>query len=162
MKNASAVLVAMALALAACDRGGEEQPQATGPAATVAPAGGAVRGSDAVRAVLQSQGTALAKLEFLIETRPVAGQPFAVKLQLSAAEPQPALQLMAESSAMAVAPESATLALEAANVPVTHELVVTAPKEGLAELIVRLKAGEAPETIYAIPVLIAAAGSPGG
>lgn len=156
MKNAAVTAVALTLALAACDKGPDQEAPSAGVAPT-APAAGAARvGSNAVQAVLQSSGTPVAKLEFVLDSRPVAGKPFALQLHVSAAAPVPELHMAAESSGLIIAPDSATLALPEADV-VVQEVLVTAPGEGLVDLNVRLKVAGAPETVYAVPVLVAAA-----
>ena len=82
-----------------------------------------------------------------------------LRIEVTAAEPVSALQLSAESTSLILAPASAMLALASAGAPVTHELIATSQQEGLAELTVRLKAGEGAEAVYAVPVLVSAAGS---
>jgi hypothetical protein len=161
MKNAPLALIAMALATSACDKVPEQPAGVPGGTTPVATGSGEARGSDAVKAVLQSPGTPVASLEFVLDARPVAGKPFALQLRVAAAQPLPALQLVAESSSLIVAPASATLVLETANAPATQDMVVTAPKPGLADLMVRLKSGDAPETVYAVPVLVAAPAAAG-
>lgn len=159
MKNASMTLVVLALGLAACERSPEPDPAAAaaGPArATSAPATGN-GGSDAVQAVLQSQGSPVAKLQFVLESRPVVGAPFALQLHVSATAPVPELQLAAESSSLSVEPATATLALETPNVAVVQKVMLTAAEPGLVDLLVRLKGADAPEAVYAVPVLVAAA-----
>jgi hypothetical protein len=103
----------------------------------------------------------VATLEFVLDSRPVAGKPFPLTLRVAAAQPLPALQLAAESSSLLVEPASVMLVLETANTPVTQELLVTAPMPGLADLMVRLKNGDAPEAVYAVPVLVAAPAAAG-
>jgi hypothetical protein len=160
MRNASVTVVALLLALAACDKA-DEPEAATGAPASAAPAAGTSRGGgDAVPAVKVSQGEPVATVGFIIDSRPVAGQPFALKLQVSAAVPVPELQLAAESTDLIIAPASTTLALGTANTPVEQELMVTAPKAGLLDLTLRLKGADAAETVYAVPVLVAAAAAP--
>lgn len=157
MKNASVTLMVLALGLAACDRGAEPDAAAAVPAATAPAAAGG--GSDAVMAVLQSQGTPVAKLQFVLAARPVAGAPFPLQLHVSAAAPVPELQLAVESAGLTIEPATAALALETANVAVVHEVMLTAPQAGLVNVLVRLKGADAPEAVYAVPVLVAAAAS---
>lgn len=161
MKNAAVTVVALAMTLAACDKGPEQQAVSTGTAAPVAaPEAGTARGGgDAVQAVLQSQGTPLARLQFVLDSRPVAGKPFSLQLHFSAPAPVPELQWAAESSGLIIAPDSATLAIAAADTPVVQQVIVTAPREGLVDMQVRLKGADAAETVYAVPVLVAAAAS---
>jgi len=163
MNTRVAAIAAAAFVLAACNKGPDE---AAAPASGSKPAAGSQRApaaaGDAVAAVLQSQGTPIATLSYLIETRPVVGQPFALKLLVTAGQPLPTLQLAAESPTLIVAPASGTLAIEAAGTPVTHELIVTAPKDGLAEVVVKLKASDEPETVYALAVLVSPAAPAGG
>lgn len=157
MRTRTAAILLLSVALCACERqsgSGEPRGGNAAPAATTQRTG-----DDAAPAVRQSAGTPVAQLSYVIEARPVAGQPFAVKLQASAATPVPELQVLVSAEEMIVAPEAGTIAIEKAGTPVTHELIVTAPQPGLTLLNVRLKAGEGAETVYAVPVLIGAAGS---
>jgi hypothetical protein len=159
MKNTSVTLMVLALGLAACDRSADPDPAAapsgSAPAAA-APATGST-GSDAVQAVLQTQGTPVAKLQFVLPSRPVAGTPFPLQLHVTAPAPVPELQLAAESSSLAIEPATATLALETPDVAVVHQVMLNAAEPGLVDLLVRLKAADAPEAVYAVPVLVAAA-----
>lgn len=152
------ITATLLLALAGCGSNGDE-PAASAPGtANDAPATDAAgrNGDDSVAAVLQSQGTPLATLRFTVTERPVAGQAFGLQLAATAAQPGD-LMLRVESTDLVATPETAELALEAAQ-PVTRDFTLTATTAGLAELTVRLS-GEAgrPETVYAIPVLVAAA-----
>lgn len=155
-------LAVVGIALGLCGCGGRQEPAAessaeAGAVSTQAPA--QVRtGDGAVAAVLESAGPAVASLWFEVAGRPVAGQPFTLKLQLSAAQPLRSLQVTVDSDGLDVTPQRATLVLAEASTPVNHELTVTAPGEGLFDLRVRLVAGEhGAEALYAIPVLVAAA-----
>lgn len=154
MRTATVTIAAIALALGAC--GGKQEERAPGDAASTgegATTASRAADNDAVAAVQSTPGTPVARLHFVIESRPVAGQPFVVRLLVSAAEPQPELHLAAESSTLTIQPRTAVLALDTAAGAVTHTLTVTAGQAGLAEISVRLKAGAA-ETPYAIPVLV--------
>lgn len=150
------VLVAgFALALAACGSGGSDEQQQAAGAASAQRA--AAAGDEAVAAVLQSTGAPVARLSFVIESRPEPGKPFRVRLVVTAAEAVPALQLGADSTSLAVSAASAptVLALAQAGEPVTHALELTAAQEGLSELFVRLRrSAEEAETVYVIPVLV--------
>jgi hypothetical protein len=158
MKTGALMVAAMALVIAACG-GKSEQGTSAGPAGAAARDSGS-RSDDVVSAVLQSPGTPVAKLAFQLETRPVAGTPFPVKLLASATEALPQLQVTIESTSLVAAPDTAVLMLDAVGTAVGHELTVTARQAGLAELTVRLKAG-AVESVYVIPVLVAAAAAAG-
>ena len=158
MKSKAAAMLMVACALSACDRqSGSGAPE--GATAAAPPASAQRSGGDAVPAVLQSTGTPVAKLAFIIDAKPVVGEPFTVKLQASAATPVPELDVLVSAPELIVAPEAAKVAIETADAPAIHELIVTAPRPGLTELNVRLKAGAGPEALYAIPVLVAAAES---
>lgn len=156
MKGKAAAMLMVAFALPACDRqSGSAAPEG---ATTAAPAASAQRsGGDAVPAVLQSSGSPVARLSFIIDAKPVAGQPFTVKLQASAATSVQELEVLVSAPELIVAPETAKVTIEKPDAPAFHELIVTAPQPGLTELNVRLKAGAGPEALYAIPVLVAAA-----
>lgn len=152
---------AVLLALAACGRNDEPSAGAAGdPAAADAMAGDAAgrRADESVAAVLQSQGTPLATLRFTVPERPVAGQAFTMQLSAAAAQPVENLQLQVESTDLVVTPGTAELVLDAAQTPVIQDFTLTAAGEGLAELTVRMSGdGGRAETVYAIPVLVAAA-----
>ncbi|MDQ2641524.1 MAG: hypothetical protein M3Y79_13215 [Pseudomonadota bacterium] len=158
MKTAAVAMLVMALALAGC----KDKPPDDG-AGTTARAASAVRGtaSDAVAAVLMSTGTPVAKLSYVVESRPVQGVPFTVSLLASAATSIPALEMAVSSPTLEIEPVTGTLALEA-DKPATHELTLTSAEEGLTEFTVRLKADGGAEAVYAIPVLVMAQGAAGG
>ena len=155
------MMAAMLLALTAC--GSNEDPSAAAPDDT-APAGGQEgeaatrRADESVAAVLQSQGTPLATLRFTVTDRPVAGQAFPMQLSVSAAQPVESLQLQVESADLIATPGQAELLLDETQAPVIREFALTAAEAGLVELTVRLSSdGSGPETVYAIPVLVAEA-----
>jgi hypothetical protein len=154
-RTGTAAMAAMALVVAACG-GSPDEDAAAPPTGATAPGSGAQRGEDVVSAVLQSPGVPVAKLAFHIDTRPVVGKPFGVKLLASASQALPELHLTIESSSLIAAPDTATLALDGSGTAVAHDITVTARQEGLAELTVRLKAGIA-ESVYVIPVLVTSA-----
>jgi hypothetical protein len=158
----------LATLLVACDRSGKpddaaapEKPPAASGSAAPRPA---ASGGESTAAVQQSPGKPLVTLAFVIEERPVVGHSFALKLLVSADAPLPALQLAVESDTLVAAPATGQLVIENAATPVPHDLVVTPQNEGLVELIVRFRADEQPETVYAVPVLVAApaAAAPAG
>jgi hypothetical protein len=162
MKPGVTAIAAMTLVLVACGR--KDEAPGTGPAASASPTASAAGAEDsadpdAVPAVLQSQGAPVAGLSFVIESRPVIGKPFAVRLLATAEQPLPALLVSVESSSLIVSPASGVLSIAGAGDPASHELAVTAQQAGLAEITVRLRGeGEdAVETAYAIPVLVSAA-----
>jgi len=154
-KMRSSVVAMGLLVLAGCGGGATEEAGRSGDAANKPAA--AVAGADAVSAVLQTHGTPVARLQFEIETRPVVGQPFKVRLMASAPQPVPTLQLAAESAELTLENPSTLLVLEEADASVAYELSAVAAHEGLAEIIVKLRAGpDQPEAVYAIPLLVGA------
>jgi hypothetical protein len=158
MKTGAMTLAVAALALAACNRN-PEPDAATGTApGAVATVGAAAGANDAVAAVLKSEGNAVAGLSFLMTERPVVGKPFTVQLLVSAAEAVPSLRVVVESSGLTVTPATSTLSITEAGKPVTLDLSVTGDKEGLAEITVRLGGDSVAEAVYAVPVLVMAAG----
>jgi hypothetical protein len=160
MKTFAGTILAIAVALVGCgkpDQEGAGSPEPRSPtAADSAERSGA---GEAVAAVLQSAGTPVAKLSFVVATRPVKGQPFTLQLLASATAPVPALQVTAASGSLEISPATAVLALDAAGVTASQDLTVTAQQEGLAELTVRLQSGAGEATVYAIPVLVMGAES---
>jgi hypothetical protein len=161
MKMAAVTMLAMALALAGCG----DRPAGDGAGSPAsAGEGAAARGApgDAVAAVLMSSGTPVAKLSYVVETRPLKGAPFKVSLLVAAGTSIPALEVAASSGTLEVQPATATLPIEGGK-QATHELTLTSPAEGLLEFTVRLKTEGAAEAVYAIPVLVMAAqGAPAG
>ena len=155
MKTGAIVVAGVALVLCACGSK-EEQAGAASGATASAPQAGQGRASDnAVAAILESQGTPVAGLRFEVVARPVAGQPFTVKLLASAPQPVPALRLSVDAEGLTVVPATGVMELAAADTTVEHELTVTAAQAGLTDLHVRLAAGEGGvETLYAIPLLV--------
>jgi len=160
-----ALVAMLALALAACGSKTEEAVPAkkhTAAAATHPPA------DDEVAAVLESTGTALAQLRFVIAERPVVGKPFNLKLIVSATAPLPQLLLTAESNDFLIDPANFPLPLTEAEAASggreyrgSHDFSVTAAKEGLAELSVHLTVGpDASEALYVIPVLVVKPAAP--
>ena len=152
------LVMMVAALLVACGSSEGERDAASGQGAAAPVAAAAV--SDAVSAVLQSPGKPVARLQFELDSKPAVGKQFRLKLIATADEVVPVLQLTVESQQLGLEPASAVLALETAGVGATHELAVTPPKEGLAELVVRLRTGpDGPESVYAVPVLVAASGT---
>lgn len=149
---------ALLLALAACgnSEGGPEAPTGENPPADATAERRANRSTEeSVAAVQHSPGTPLATLRYTVPERPVAGQPFALQLSFSAAQPVAGLQVKVESDDLTVTPESAQLALEGADEVVVQELVLTAQQAGLSELTARISGEDSrAETVYAIPVLV--------
>lgn len=156
----TSLVALLLLALAACGRGGSaDQPQAAA-AGTGTTATAASPAAEAVAAVLQSAGTPLARLQFVIGERPVAGVAFPINLLATAAAgAEPAtVRLTAESDGLILQEASAVLALGAAGDPATHAVTARAAGEGLYEVTVRLVVdADLPATVYVIPVLVAAA-----
>lgn len=155
------LVATMALALAACGSKSEDETASMTSAAGPRPI---IGGNDSVAAVLDSQGTPVAQLRFVIDTRPVVNKPFRLQLLASATAPVSQIQLTAESDSLLIDPGNAVLELvqeEAAsggarNYSATHDLDVTAKDPGLAEVFVHLTTGpDTPETRYVIPVLVA-------
>ena len=149
----------MALCLTACGEKPADQ------AATKKPAAQATRpvaaSDDAVAAVIDSQGTPVAQLRFVIDSRPVAGKPFRLQLIASAADAVQ-LQLSTQSDNLVVDPAALALDLQDSggagsnHFVATQDFMVLARQEGLFELFVHLTADTAgPDTVYSVPVLVA-------
>ena len=115
--------------------------------------------AEATAAVLQSDGTPVAKLEFVLSARPVVGAPLEMRLDYSATTAIHVLQVRTEATSLAIDPAGAqaSVALEAGKTS-SHQIRFTPQREGLAEITVRLRAlPDGAETVYVIPVLVAAA-----
>jgi hypothetical protein len=152
-KRLLVVLMAM-LGAAGCSKGSSDdannETKSKAPVAATA---------EAVAAVLVS-GPQVAKLGFVLAAKPVVGAEVELRLEFTAAEAVPALQLRAGSDGVTIDPATAQigLAIEAGKTA-SHQLKLTPDKEGLAEVTVRLRtAPDGAETVYSIPVLVAAAG----
>jgi hypothetical protein len=152
------VLMAL-LALAGCGR--SEQPEDGGSAKSTAKAQPVA--ADAVAAVLQS-GAPIARLSFMLDMKPQQGSPATMRLDFSAPEAM-ALSMVAESDGLTLDPATAkgSVTLTGGGAVTSHELRFTAQREGLIEIVVRLRKDEADgaETVYAIPVLAAPAAAGG-
>jgi hypothetical protein len=158
MKNG---LVAMlALVLAGCGSKTEE-----GAARRAAAASAQVAGNDEVAAVLESAGSPVAKVHFVIDSLPVAGRPFKVKVVVASATPVPQLLVKVAGTDLAVEPSTVMLVLGepaggGSEISNSQTFSVTAAQEGLTELAVRLTTTpDVPETVYLIPVLVSKSGS---
>jgi len=158
------LVATMALALAACGSAGDDEASSAGAASVRA----TTVGDETVSAVLDSQGTPVAQLRFLIDTQPVVGKPFQMRLTASATAAVSRLQLAADSDSLLVDPARAVLDLAldessagtSRSYKATHDLVVLAKQSGLAVVTVRLATGpDSTETVYSIPVLVAEAGT---
>ena len=152
-------LVAMAvLALAGCGRSDAPDKAAAAGNASRAPV---VAAEEAVAAVLQSAGKPIARVGFLLGSKPLLGASSTLRLDIAADEPVPALLLAAEGEAIAIEPATAqaSLALAEAGTVVSYQLTFTPQRAGLAQILVRLRNADAAgvETVYAIPLLVAAA-----
>jgi hypothetical protein len=145
----------MLAAVAGC--GDSEKIDAGTQSAARAPAAAA---AGAVAAVLQSSGAPLAKLGFVVLAVPVNGTQSGLRLELSASEPVPTLQLSVEGDGVTVdaATSRMSFALATAGATAHHEVRFVPQREGLAQVTVRLRqTADGPETVYAIPVLVAKA-----
>jgi hypothetical protein len=153
MKNRLLIPLIAALAISACSG---EKAEGDAPATIKAPA---AAGADAAAAVLQSGGTPVAKLGFVVVTKPMAGAQSELRLDLSATAAVPALQVHTEAELITIDPATATtgVSLEAGKT-VSHVVRITPQREGLTKLTVRLRsAADSNETVYDIPVLVSAA-----
>ena len=158
MNNRLLATLVVAIAVSACsgEKAGGEAPTAI--KAPVAP------GADATAAVLQSGGTALARVAFVLVTKPVVGTSSDLRLDLSATEAVPALQVQTQAETITVDPATAqaVVSLESGKT-VSHVVRITPQSEGLTRVTVRLRsAADSNETVYDIPVLVAATGATGG
>lgn len=144
----------MLAALAGC--GDSEKTEPGTQTAARAPAAAA---AGAVAAVLQSSGTPLAKLGFVVLAVPVNGAQAGMRLELSSAEPVPALQLSVEGDGVSVDAATARMSFAlAAGATAQHDVRFVPQREGLAQVTVRMRqTTDGPETVYAIPVLVAKA-----
>lgn len=148
---ALALPMAVALALAACGDKKPDAGQATRASATAA----AAPVDESVAAVRVSTGDVPAQLRFVLGSRPEPGKSFTLKLSAMAAAPVPELLLDLESPGMALSPASARIAIADASAIAQLDVTATPAAAGLTEVLVRMRAGpEAPETRYAIPVLV--------
>lgn len=154
------LVATLALALAACGSAGDDDAASAGATTSFR---AAAAGDALVKAVQDSPGTPVAQLQFLIDTRPVVGKPFQVRLIATAASPVSPLRLTAESESLLVDSSSADLELAldessagtSRTYKATHDLMVVGRQGGLAVVSVHLSNGPGPaDTIYSIPVLV--------
>ncbi len=99
-----AVLAVVVLVVAGC--GSKEKAEGAAGADTGVRAKQAA-GAEAVAAVLQSTGTPVAKLGFVVVAAPVVGLQSALRLDISAAAPVPALLVSAEGDGVTIDPVGA-------------------------------------------------------
>jgi len=153
MNNRLVAMLVVACVVAGCSRGEQEGAATDTPAARapVAP------GADVVAAVLQSTGTPVAKLGFVLAAKPVVGVRSGLRLDVSDAAQVSALLLQAEAEGLAIDPATAQASLAIVEgKAASHELSFTPQREGLLEITVRLRSGEedGSEAVYVIPVLV--------
>jgi glucose/arabinose dehydrogenase len=154
------LVAALALLLCAC--GTKEEEGATNKQAAAAAV--ATLGDESVAAVKESQGVPVARLRFLIESRPVVGKPFNVKVTLAGDQHVPQLLVRPESTALVATPERVMVSLGHAGdtgseFTAVQVFSLIANQEGLVELAVHLTVdGEANGALYLIPILVAKAG----
>jgi hypothetical protein len=150
-------LLVVVLAAAGCSG---EKADGDAPAAVKAPVAAV---AEAVAAVLQSGGTPVAKLGFVVVTKPMVGAQSDLRLELSALAAVPALQVLTEGEAINIDPATAqaSVSLEAGKTA-SHTVRLTPQREGLSRVTVRLRsATDSAETVYDIPVLVGAAATGG-
>ena len=154
------LVAALALLLCACgskDEDGAADKQAAATAVKTL-------GDESVAAVKESPGTPVARLRFLVESRPVVGKPFNVKLTLAGDQHVPQLLVRPESTALDSTPERVMVSLGQAGdtgreFTAVQVFSLVANQEGLVELAVHLTVeGEATGTLYLIPILVARQG----
>jgi hypothetical protein len=153
MDNRLLITLVVALTVSACSG---EKAGGEAPTAVKAPV---AAGADAAAAVLQSGGTPVARLGFVVVTKPVVGAQSDLRLDLSAPAAVPALQVHVEAEAITIDPATvqAGVALDAGKT-VSHVVRITPQREGLTKVTVRLRsAADSAETVYDIPVLVGAA-----
>jgi hypothetical protein len=157
MNNRLLSMLVVALAASGCSG---EKASGDAPTAVKAPV---AAGADAVAAVLQSGGTPIAKLGFVVVTRPMVGAQSDLRLDLSSVAPVPELQVHSEGEAITIDPATAkaSVSLESGKTA-SHTVRLTPQREGLTRVTVRLRSGaDSAETVYDIPVLVGAAASGG-
>jgi len=159
------VLGMMAVLLAGCGGGSGSTVASNKPAAGKA---APVVRDDAVAAVLESQGSPVGRLSFVIDSRPVMGRPFRVQLIAASSVPLSRLSLSLESDDFAVDAAVTPVALRESGSGTSREYIasqdvtVSARHDGLGELTVHVTGdADAPEGLYVIPVLVAKPVSPG-
>jgi hypothetical protein len=153
------MMAAALVVLAGCGSKEEGGGKLASGSAGVAPAA-AAPADDSVAAALLSEGAPLATVRFSLPERPGTGEPFPLKLVFTAPQAGAVLQARIETSGPVAVPDSLELDFTAATTT-SQELVLTAQKEGMAELVVKITTGDsAAETAYAIPLLVGAPAAP--
>jgi hypothetical protein len=149
------LLITLVAVLAASGCSGDKAGGAA-PAAVKAPS---AAGADASAAVLQSGDPPVAKLGFVVVTKPMVGAQSDLRLDLSAVAAVPDLQVNTDASDITIDPATAKtgVSLEAGKT-VSHVVRLTPQREGLTRVTVRLRsAADGTESVYDIPVLVVAA-----
>jgi hypothetical protein len=154
------VMAVSLLALGACGsdpEGGDSA--AAGP--TVSTAGNRAQQEESVAAVLHGSDKSPFSVRFLLDSAPRVGVRATVRVDISAAEPVPALLFAASAEGLELDPAAsqATLVLGEGGKPVSHAVHFTAQKAGLVEVMIQLKvaSGENAATTYSLPVLVSEA-----
>lgn len=145
------------LALVACSR--DPKPAAAGAASATPSAGSVAPVNDSVAAVAQGPGNAAVSMRFVVEEKPAVGKLSRLRLDFAAETPQQ-LTLRVEGANVTLDPAGAqgTVALTDKGITVSHSLSFTPQAPGLTDLFVHVStAGGAPETVYAVPLLVDAA-----
>jgi len=150
------------LSVCACSR--DPQPEQGESAGNAARTNAAASG-DSVAAVAQGGATGPVSLRFAVETRPVVGTASSLRLELAAAAPLTGVSVRIEGETLGfdAAGSQKVIDLPEAGKPVVYAVRFTPETQGIADASVHvLPAGaEAREVVYAIPVLVEAAGNPG-
>jgi hypothetical protein len=159
MNNRLVSMLVVAFVVTGCSSG----DQAGGAAGPKAATRKAAVGVEAVAAVLQSAGAPVAKLDFVVVSRPVVGTQTVLQLNIVAPAPVSSLQLTAEGDGVVIDPGTAKAAFVLpADKLSHHDLRFTSQREGLGQVTVRLSNGpDVAETVYVIPVLVSRAGTGG-
>jgi hypothetical protein len=156
MNNRLLAMMVVVFAASGCSgdkAGGAAPSMARAPAAAA---------EEAVAAVLQSGGAPVAKLGFVVVARPVVGAQSDLRLELSTVAAIPALQIHVQADSFAIDPATAQaqVAIDEGKTA-SHLVKLTPQRAGLAEVTVRLRGADSAETVYVIPVLVAASAGGG-
>lgn len=151
------------LSVCACSR--DPQPVQGGAGSSNAARPNAAATGDSIAAVAQGGATGPVRLRFAVEERPVVGAASNLRLEFSAAAPLSGVSVRIEGETLGLdaAGSQKVIDLPEADRPVTYTVSFTPQSPGIADASVHVlpSGAEAREVVYAIPVLVDAAGNPG-
>lgn len=147
------------LSVSACSRDPQPSEEATGTASLP----NAAASVDSVAAVAQGGAAGPVTVRFALEDRPLVGTQANLRLELAAASPLSGVSVRIEGETLGFEPEGSqkVIDLPEAGKPVSYTVRFTPQTPGITDASVHVvpPGAEGRELVYAIPVLVEAAGA---